>query len=496
MIRPFLAGICILSGLIAVWGHRFPPLQDYPIWLYEAHLYEGGQNAGAVPAPFPVPNSANTAIIAALIPWLGAETAGRVFLTLILLVLGIGTLALLRAFRAGPESWPVLLMIPGLFFFCGNLNYVLGLGLLYGGMAYLAGRNAEAPPSAVLLGLLSVALFFCHGLVLGAWFVFGAGYLLRVTPRTRMQVFLGQLPTLALGIWTALQWKAPVTVAPREHVAWSFGLWLRSKLTTGIHAMAPFHSFDSLVEPAPETMAAAAAANAVAVALITVPALGGLLRIVGNRGSSRWLLLPAAVWSAAFLAIPSYFLGVHNVGQRFLPPLVLLLAANARLPRVAPWIGAAAALGAFALLGYSALEVSRVGEELEETHAVLGHLDDGDGDLVDAVLFDFTGVESPRRRPLPERVLVPRHRTLGRVHYYRKIAAGKRAPIWGTGILRERPGEFPIVASKAKILERAPSEVLCVIGPEENRRIIAGALVSRYRIAKQAHPVTILMPLR
>jgi hypothetical protein len=137
----------VAAALALIWGHRFLPMQDYPIWLSEgdilSRLLAGAPDGNFGIVPYPVPNAVSTAIIGLLGVMMNVEIAGKVFLSLAVIVFALGAYWLTApppGLRRNAFSLMPLALMPGYPFFHGNINYFLGLGLFMLGAGYLIRR--------------------------------------------------------------------------------------------------------------------------------------------------------------------------------------------------------------------------------------------------------------------------------------------------------------------------------------------------------------------
>ena len=139
---------CVFSALLLIWSHRFLPISDYPDWIFQgsiaARLIQGKAPASYTFKHYPVPNSAVVVLLGALDLVFSPELSGKLVLSLCIVLIALSSTYLLRSIR--PRAGNPLLLIPLLFllntyFFWGELNYLLGLALLFLYCGYLFRRT-------------------------------------------------------------------------------------------------------------------------------------------------------------------------------------------------------------------------------------------------------------------------------------------------------------------------------------------------------------------
>lgn len=163
-----------LSNLVPLWSVRVPPLQD--AWQHLAlvdviHHYD---DPGSVyPDYFVLPQSPRpnlayyylTHLVAFVTPSL--EVANKVVISLYLLAFPASFLSLLRAF--GRSRWLAFFAFPvtyNAFFFYGFVSFLIGIPVLFAGLAAYRRFLAGPWPAHLRQGLLAAALlvlaFFTH----------------------------------------------------------------------------------------------------------------------------------------------------------------------------------------------------------------------------------------------------------------------------------------------------------------------------------------------
>ena len=162
---------------IPIYLTEVPPLLDYPNHLARMHVLLNLPHSEALQRFYEVqwaviPNLAMDLIV----PWLGAfislEMAGKIFISLTLLLICSGTAALHYALYRRLSLWPLLIfffLFNQLFLF-GFLNYLFGLGLaLWVFAAWIFLRRQSVIVQLPLFSVCTCLLFFCHFYALGVY---------------------------------------------------------------------------------------------------------------------------------------------------------------------------------------------------------------------------------------------------------------------------------------------------------------------------------------
>jgi hypothetical protein len=243
----------LFLALLPLWLVRYPPLYDYPAHLLEAQVvarysdmelqYAAGYrlNEGW---PF-TSNALSTLLMAGVATVLPAELAGRLVLSLYI-VLFVGGMALLL--RRSGAVWPLLLLAPllawNLAFTSGwlNFSYAVALGMFMLAVFQAWARNPQQWQYLVALALLSACIAMAHLFGWALWaIIIAAMAAAGSAPRRHTHWLLGALglpllPALAAQPLLALLWATiPLLVWGTIALA----LWLR--LTPGyLLLLSPF----------------------------------------------------------------------------------------------------------------------------------------------------------------------------------------------------------------------------------------------------------------
>jgi hypothetical protein len=310
-----------------------PPLQDYSEWVYQAavmrEVVAGGGSEGPFSlAPYPVANSVIQVLMALIGVVAGPLLAGKL---VALLYLGLSAWLALRAAGlasaaiAAPAAVVVLSLLLGSTFWSGYLNFNFGL-LLVGAYFVILLRGE---PDWRLTAAFGVACFFSHATAIVS---FGGLVMAHVLWRkAHWRQALALIPAAVLSLWYAVAKPEASTVV--EPPAEGLVEMLFYRAYTAAKA-GPYHNF-FVGETGDLERAAAFYYTGLALNL-AFAALAGLLALVFVR--DRWgqlLRSPVLAYLAGvatlYIVSPTSFLGVVNIGERFLLHglLVLVLASLA-----------------------------------------------------------------------------------------------------------------------------------------------------------------------
>ena len=123
----------VLMSLIPIWTVHTPPLVDYPNHMARMHIFVHAHESPTLQQYYEVrwavlPNLAMDVVIPSLTKVVPLEVAGKLFLSLIFVLLSMGVLALHRALHDEYSAWPVLceFFLYNNVFRLGFLNYLFG----------------------------------------------------------------------------------------------------------------------------------------------------------------------------------------------------------------------------------------------------------------------------------------------------------------------------------------------------------------------------------
>lgn len=163
-------GALLAVALAPIWTVAVPPLVDYPNHLARMYILAHAGNSEILRNFYEVhwavlPNLAMDLVVPPLARVFPIEVAGKIFLSLTLVILSSGTIALHCALHRRLTPWPLvvfLFLYSGSFLY-GLLNFLFALGFalwLLAAWIYLHERLSW--PHALLFSCFAVALFFAH----------------------------------------------------------------------------------------------------------------------------------------------------------------------------------------------------------------------------------------------------------------------------------------------------------------------------------------------
>jgi hypothetical protein len=171
--------------LLPVWSVSLPPLVDYPNHLARMYILARPEIAEA--SRFYeihwalLPNLAMDVLIPALSRFIPMETAGKVFISLVFVLLSGGVFVLHRALFQRWSAFPFLgfLFLYNRPLLWGFLNFLFGLGLSFWCFAGWVFLQRRKPLQRIAFFLpCTLILFFCHLFALGVYGLMILGFTL------------------------------------------------------------------------------------------------------------------------------------------------------------------------------------------------------------------------------------------------------------------------------------------------------------------------------
>ncbi len=154
-----------------VWLYRFIPSHDYPGWLLQAQILKEYNNPNFDFNRFyevisvPVPHMASVSIIYLLSFIFPIEFAGKMFLSLYLILFPLSIIYLLRSTQRRSTDLELIgfVFAYNWFFFHGNIDYLFGLALLFLTLGFLWKYLPHfSTKYAFIFGLLSISVYLTH----------------------------------------------------------------------------------------------------------------------------------------------------------------------------------------------------------------------------------------------------------------------------------------------------------------------------------------------
>jgi hypothetical protein len=326
-----------------VWTTTYPPMHDYPNHLARVHILHQYSSIDSYRATYewdvrPFPNLAIDLIVPPLLNIFSIETAGKIFLSLIIVLFNLG-LHSLGATLTGRPHWSALaatFFTYNYSFSYGFVNYMFGLGVFFLTFAaWLRMRSAWNVGRLSLIGLLALLCYFSH---LSAFVFLGIAVVCvtaldllkaRALDSRRLVGLLPLVPTFIVYLIYSfgiehrgeMEWWTPVIM----------------KKLTGLSYPFVSHnlSFDL----------ALGAAFSVIVLILLVSRVGRL--------ASKELLLVGSLLVFLYLVSPMSAAQSTYVDRRFIIPAVMMLV-------LALQINFSKALGRYLMIGLLVLSIGRV----------------------------------------------------------------------------------------------------------------------------------------
>ena len=205
--------LTLANALWFIWSNRFIPMSDYPDWVYQGWIFSrilrGAPLAHYTLKHYPVPNATLvTMVMGTLGLATSPESAGKIVLSLILVLFVAGSVQMLRSLRRSERN--PLLLIPLLltlnsYFFWGEISFLCGIGLffLYCGWLFRRLDNFDSIPVLAFTGW-SIVLFFSHLLpYLSAILVTGCVAFAGMNWRRAWRLSAAIVPSVAATVWYA-----------------------------------------------------------------------------------------------------------------------------------------------------------------------------------------------------------------------------------------------------------------------------------------------------
>jgi hypothetical protein len=443
-----LALVLVLGNAVwLIWSNRFPPLQDYPDWVYQGWVFSRALRGHSPPGyqilHYPVPNEMLTMSLGLLDLVFSPEISGKLVITLVIGLFTAGSIYLLTALNRSEDN--PLLFVPFVFLFNGflfggELAYLLGLGELFIYAGYLI-RTASSPERAnpLLILVASCVLFFTHIAAYAAAVLISAAVLCaNFRKQVWYRIVLPFLPSVLLLGWSFVAQK--LHHGPAADAVWRF--WTVHQLAGAVvEVFSPFQGFLPWIGFGGPIIHGAAILNAASCVLVLCAIVATSFIPFRVRTSSSFPVGLATLFCATAVVAAGYSYGIFVCpGQRFLLPagwlafcqigFMLRGKLDHRLSRIA-----SRALLLFVIVQgvYYAVIWPRVSAGIAEQYAMLaGSSSSEEFQRVCQESFDLGW---PRARGPGLETMFPTHAPLTRVPYYIYLEQGDSPPIFPTGPL-------------------------------------------------------------
>ncbi len=435
---------CIITALALIWGRRFLPITDYPDWIFEgsitAQLIHGKAPASYSFKYYPVPYSGEVLLLGILDLVFSPEVSGKVLLSLCVILFAVGSIYLLRSL--GHKASNPLLIIPLLFllntyFFWGELNYILGLSLLFFYCGCLFRRvYRHEPLNWLLVAGTLVALFFCHFLTYTIALLITLVFILAESRLELLPPFgVCAAPSIGLTVWYAIE-RAGFPIPGPLWMFWTphqfIGRWLA--------AFSPYPEFLPWLGIYSPGMKFFALLNLfVAITLTLVLPICAAVWVRG-RTENRGVFACAIVCAVAVIVCGYEFSGMISPGERFFYPAIwlgLTWLLGQGLPEQKSALSTGVAVVAVVLvavqIAFMQVRVGAVSEQLEGLYSELRSAHSQAELCSTYETYVRQSWDQPHRTGLD--VLLTNHASAPRMPYYIYVERNIEAPIFQIGIL-------------------------------------------------------------
>lgn len=313
---------------VYLFSFEYLPLQDYPDWLYQGHLFNqyffhgndfGGYFTfhGYIP-----PNGASTIGIGLFSLVVHPFFAGKLYLFVALAFMYIGCYYYLYLFsktKSITNSIVALYFVFNLHFLIGNISFLFGLGFALSSFCYLYKRSCLE--SIYYLIPFILICYLSHFFALAIFLLLIAVYTNKEGRKlTYRNVIISSLPTLMIFIHYWMN-KTITTFNPENLESTPLQMFM-AKLTVVSVTSIPFHRYKAVWEPTDlfKYINYSVAAAAV-IALITAIAM-----ILWKREWSRESIIISIIF-ILLVALPYEIAGLYFPAERFMVLLFLVMIA-------------------------------------------------------------------------------------------------------------------------------------------------------------------------
>lgn len=363
-----------LACLWPIWYYRFLPMQDYPQHLFLAHVIASYDNPGFNWSQYYDvklrlgPYSLEYWLMRALGALTGIETAGKLYLSLYVLLMGLLVIRAGGRLPPGHTPWALLLVFPLVFnqtYFLGFQNYLLSLPLLFLALLDLDDLVVEpiAWKSATRHGLILVTLFLCHPFTTLVYVVLATANALYRSENhgVRMAWPIGATITV-FAVWAIMQREAPTSLQHGEWKTWWWnfeGLWkFFVMMFTGMRINGGVNVAVTLIW--------------IALAVVFATAINRThVSVILRSRNMAWFMLSAL----GYLILPYWFGYYAFFNLRLAPVVMLAIALWLSEARITPSAGYTTAVLCATLVVFSIQIHGKASRETEEILHVLNKME-------------------------------------------------------------------------------------------------------------------------
>ncbi|MBU4151239.1 MAG: hypothetical protein KKD63_00010, partial [Proteobacteria bacterium] len=356
-----------------IWAVAFPPLQDYPQHLFLAHVnatysdpaYNWPQHYLATLKTGPY--MLFYLIVVLLEKVMPVIMAGKVFLTLYILLMAGLTLTIRRCHLSAPPPWGSLLIFPLAFhqmYFMGFTNYLFSIPLL--AFAILDHqRFASQPPSLpafIRQAILISLLLLCHPFTILVYIVLASANTLVSLPPGASRKAISIPPTLTAALFLTWYFTTLPNATDKMPLLW----W---------HASETLRYYCLMFTGMRWTDGVNWPTLAIWTTAIGLVIWGGIRAVRKGASLPRRTGLAFALTTAGFFALP-FWAGQYSYFNLRMAPISYLFAAlfagSSRLPR---WAGLSLAALSAILVAQSANLQASVARETAEIKPIIAAME-------------------------------------------------------------------------------------------------------------------------
>lgn len=311
-----------------LFSFEYLPLQDYPDWLYEGHLFNqyvfhgndfGGYFSfhGYIP-----PNGASTIGIGLLSIIVDPFIAGKLYLFAALAFMYFGCYYYLQLFsktKSITNSIVALYFVFNLHFLIGNISFLFGLGFALSSFCYLYKRS-RLECSYYLIPFILIC-YLSHFFALAIFILLIAVYTNKDNRKlTYRNVILSSLPTALIFIHYWMN-KTITTFNPNNLESTPLQMFM-AKVTVVSVTSIPFHRYKGVWEPSDIIKYINYGVAAVAV----IALVAAIVMILWKRNWNRESIIISVIF-IILVTLPYEIAGLYFPAERFMILLFLAMIA-------------------------------------------------------------------------------------------------------------------------------------------------------------------------
>ncbi len=505
-----LSAIGLLLSIFAIWFVRFLPLQDYPDWLFQAHLLSN--SILNKPSPFtqhyysifPVlpPNFFAVLLIALINLIIDIELAGKLYLTIYVLTFSAGVYYLFSFHsKYHPLRWLGIPLSFSFFFYLGTLNYITGLALLPFAMSSTLRIPQKKPFYAFfIIFIWSILLYSCHATIFCFYFLFVLIFLFSFSINSQLikiLILIAFLPSIVL----LIQYMAS------RQILYEFVFYneLRTKALTILSPLFFVHRIQGLDTSIPYSLI-----NLFIFITLTLCCWFSIIRF--PKAQKKYFLFAMILFAIALFFPVMSINKLYGVEARIIYPALLLLLISISFIKPILWIERCIAFISvlFAILNMVQFKLfidtaSKIYPILTEYYSKSA-----------SPLVISAGYDEEIERSITKRISA-NIRSFMRLYFYSHLEAGHPGflTISQTGLYKWRNSEITVKTERAEDLAhfnfflsqavaklktninflRENFDFIFIIGTEQVQDALVNALSPTYVIAQKAKILSVLRRL-